>query len=983
MPAKPSLRLTPLIPDENQRAAIEHVHGPMLVIAGAGTGKTSVLTRRIAHLIQNGHAKPSEILALTYTENAAGEMRERVRELLPGVDLAGLQACTFHAYCNNLLGPAGRSFQLLDDKDLWIYLRRQIRTLDLRYFVRAANVAQFLEELIDFIRRCHDELVSPERYAGYVERLERRELPIPRVTYSKKAVALSEAEVLERCREIARVFTTVEELLERKNLGTFAHMITRAFELLRDNAAVRREQQKRTRFLLVDEFQDANFAQVKILSQLAGDASNIFAVGDPDQAIYRFRGASSAAFGLFHKSFPQSGQVILGKNQRSTSPILQAAFAIINENAPVFGYGESGEVLYQRSPLQSAREERAVTEGTPLSSPAVDIVPIGNRDLEATDLVASIKDKQRRTRSRWKDFAVLYRSHFQRDDVADKLAQNRIPFTIENLDVMETPEVRDLLACLSITHSTRDATSLVRVAALPQFAIEAHRFRLALRARSDDASETGAGLEAMLASIDGGEKVLEAVREARRKAAARSANAAEALRIVGRAFSLDLDHPAARALIDFAAKWEEKALTETKHVGEFLEYLGDFRDAKGTIAIQSDEGDAVRLMTAHAAKGLEFNHVFILRVNSGSFPCAYRERLVEFPQDLRDPESMGEGDGKALHAAEERRLLYVAMTRARDTLTMYGRKRKDSDPTCPGALRELLTNRAVGKWLQQRAARAHQTDLFGAGEEPFPTGSLVSQWVTAPPLTLLNYLSPSAIERYGTCPLQFKLDREWKLPAEDPAALQYGSVMHSVLRTWFDAVRQGRPMTESALLDLFHETLLAAGMEDPYQHELYETQGIRQLHDFIASPAKPTVLHTEETFEMQMGDARVVGRIDRVDDLGNGRVAIVDYKTGKPKSQDEADESLQLSLYAIAARQKWGYEPEELTLYNLEGNTPVVTRRSAADLQAATAQVNEVMGDISRGMFEPTPGMHCRFCAYQRLCPATEKQLPRITPDNN
>ena len=207
--------------------------------------------------------------------------------------------------------------------------------------------------------------------------------------------------------------------------------------------------------------------------------------------------------------------------------------------------------------------------------------------------------------------------------------------------------------------------------------------------------------------------------------------------------------------------------------------------------------------------------------------------------------------------------------------------------------------------------------------------------------------------------------------------------MHTVLRTWFDAQRQGRPMQESALLDLFRETLALAGIEDPYQHELYETQGIRQLQDFVASPLQPRVLHTEETFDMEMGDAHVVGRIDRVDDLGKGRVAIVDYKTGKPKSQEEADESLQLSLYAIAARQKWGYEPDELVLYNLEGNTPVVTRRTVAELQTATSEVQEVMDEISLGKFEPTPGMHCRFCAYQRLCPATERQLPRIAAESN
>jgi DNA helicase II / ATP-dependent DNA helicase PcrA len=982
--AKAPARST-MVLDDNQRAAIEHVRGPLLVIAGAGTGKTTVLTRRIAHLIREGHARPNEILALTYADNAAAEMRERVQTELQGTNVAGLQTLTFHAFCNGILHANDKSFGLLDDKDLWIYLRRHIRDLRLKHFVRAANVTQFLDDLLDFMRRCHDELVGPDKYAAYVERLRRRELPIPRVSRSKDAGDLTEAEVLERCHEIAHVFATVERMLLEKNLGTFSHMITRAYELLRDDPAVLAQQQARARFILVDEFQDANFAQVKILSLLAGQQQNVFAVGDPDQAIYRFRGASSAAFGLFHKSFPAGAQIVLGKNQRSTSPILQTAFAVINENPPVFTHAELKEassVLYRRAPLQSAREERAIAEAKPLASPLVEIVPLGDRELEASDIVASTREKRRRTRGYWKDFAILYRLHHHRDEVAAELAANRIPFAIENLDVLDTPEVRDLLACLAIVHSTRDATSLVRVAALPQFEIDAQKFRSALRARSGQSEDTIAGLEAMLASLEGGARLLETLRTARREIAARQAKVADACLVTAQHFGLNRNHPAAQALIAFARVWQEKPLTETGEIGEFLDYLNHFRDARGSVALPSPSGDAVRLMTAHAAKGLEFNHVYVVRVTPNSFPCNYREALVEFPQELRDAESVGEGDSKSLHKEEERRLFYVAMTRARDSLTMYAKKGTGKDPTPSGLLRELLKKPALRRWLTDRAARAFQPDLFA--EAPVPiAGSRTSEWVTAPPVSLLNRLSPTAIERYVICPLQFKLDREWKLPSDDPAAMQYGSVMHNVLRAYFDGQMQGRPLSEAAVLDLFVLNLADAAIEDPYQHELYERQGMQQLRDFLANPPTAKVLHTEQSFEMRVGKATIAGRIDRIDDLGEGRVAIVDYKTGKPRSQEDADESLQLSIYAMAAQSKWGYSAQDLVLYNLDGNTPVVSHRHHAQLDAARMRVDEVMESVEAGRFDPKPGAHCRFCAYQRLCPATEKQLPIISPDEN
>src|SRR6267143_5216255 len=144
-------RSAPFLPDDRQREAIEHVHGPMLVLAGAGTGKTTVLTQRIAHLIREGHARPDEILALTYTDNAADEMKRRVQTELEGKNSDGLQVLTFHAWCNGLLHRRKANFGILDDKDLWVYLRRNIRDLRLKYFVRAANVSQFLDALLDFM----------------------------------------------------------------------------------------------------------------------------------------------------------------------------------------------------------------------------------------------------------------------------------------------------------------------------------------------------------------------------------------------------------------------------------------------------------------------------------------------------------------------------------------------------------------------------------------------------------------------------------------------------------------------------------------------------------------------------------------------------------------------------------------------------------------------------------------------------------------
>lgn len=961
-------------PDEHQTKAIEHVHGPMLVLAGAGTGKTTVLTRRIARLIQEGHACPSEILALTYTENAAHEMCARVSAELRSTDIEGLQAVTFHAYCNLLLKRCGKEFGLVDDKDLWIYLRKRIRELHLKYFVRAANVTQFLDDLLGFIRRCQDELVGPDKYADYVARLERGELPLPRVSSSKKAPTLNSEEVVERCREIAGVFAIVEAMLQKENLGTFGHMITRAHDLLRQNHDLLATERTRARFVLVDEFQDANFAQVKILSLLAGKECNVFAVGDPDQAIYRFRGASSAAFGLFQRQFPSARMTVLEKNRRSVTSILKCAFGLIEKNPPVFPVSQDAELLYRRAPLLSSRDEEAPSAGRLMNNSPVEAVLWRGHPLEASDLVTSILQKRRQLRCRWKDFAVLYRNHVNRDDLVKELVLRGIPFSIENMDVLDTPEVRDVLACLGAIVFPTDAASVFRVAALPQFNIDPEKLRAAMKSAGKDSN-----LVDTLKQVEGGPAVLQKIEEVRHEIRRGNVKSRVATEIVTRSFCLDCTSAPLNALLDFVVAWEKKAVTATGELGEFLEYIEYFREARGTIPLAARDDDAVHLMTVHGAKGLEFDHVYIIRAFSGSFPCHYRESLVEFPRDLLDPDSVAQDEGKALHQQEERRLFYVAMTRARDSLAIYAKQGTGKDDTPPGFLRDLLKASTLQPWLRRRDARPFQVDLFGEAEAVTISISNAAAWLSKDSFLNPNSpLSASAIETYETCPLQFKLDREWRIPGGVPAAMQYGAAMHRVLRTYYDALRFARDMSDDNLIAQFRADLAGAGIQDRYQHDLYEQQGLEQLRQFIVvtrQAAKAEVLNTEQWFSIRIGEATVNGRIDRIDRVAGEAVTIVDYKTGKPRSQEDADASLQLSIYALAASQNWGYKADRLVFYNLEDNSSVSTTRSEIQLQEAKAKVEEVARKIATGKFPAKPDYYCSTCPYRNLCPATEKYL--------
>jgi len=286
------------------------------------------------------------------------------------------------------------------------------------------------------------------------------------------------------------------------------------------------------------------------------------------------------------------------------------------------------------------------------------------------------------------------------------------------------------------------------------------------------------------------------------------------------------------------------------------------------------------------------------------------------------------------------------------------------------------------RFWQTREAAAVQDELFAAAEEERVAieRSNVAAWLLSEPTAnFVTGLSASSIELYQQCPLRFKLEREWNLPRDVPASLHYGAAMHRVLHTFYDAQRYGREIGDEVLLENFRADLATAGIADRYQYDLYLRQGREQLTQFLAwarANAPSEVLQTEQKFDLPVGGTKLTGRVDRMDHLDSGGVAIVDYKTGKPKSQEDADKSLQLSLYALAAQEAWGLRADRLIFHNLEDNSMVVTTRDSADLEAAKEQVRNAAESIAEGNFSAKPGHQCSFCPYRNLCPATEKVLP-------
>ncbi len=978
------LETTALKINDAHRRAINHGTGPLLVIAGAGTGKTRVITERIRHLLESDPALGGEnILALTYTKKAAGEMKSRIVKTC-GERGRDVTIETFHAFCEKILKETGAKYAVLEDVDHWILLRRNMARLKLEKFRRLAEPGQFLGDFLKFFSRCQDELVSSDDFQSYADELE-ADLAADRKLVDDDTFA-ERVENVALQKEIARAYKVSEEILREKNFYSFGALITRTIELVRNDQTLREKLQQRFKHILVDEFQDTNIAQLELLHLLAAEPRNIVGVGDNDQAIYRFRGASFGSFKLFLERFAgwKTGRdsskyrVTLTENYRSTPNILRVATQVIAQN----------EV--------SSDFPNKVLSATHPEGERIRIAELSNDDEEAVWVVSEL-ERLHKAGTPWRDFAILYRQHNHRDRLAKELADRNIPFVISRLSILEHPLVRDVLAYLRLINKPFDDIAAARVLAAPAWHLEpVDLVRLAERTRKKRTSIYDV-LQSPQSDLpfDPSPKALADLLEfiASQRKNLKRRPAIDVLR--GLIDWLEIPHlvgPRARRyvtqLVEFLKTWEPKS--ETKSLPEFLEYLDYFEQSGlGQICLDDEApGDSVQLMTVHGAKGLEFPHVFLLRVNHGCFPAKERSPLFEFPIKLMK-EDLPAG---SFHIQEERRLFYVALTRAERKLTITTLTEKKGK--VPTFIEDILMDPAVRKRdvlqispkVKVRDANDSDDDAKKA-KELFPSlserpriHSQIADWAETyhPPTPEPLKLSASAVDSYRKCPQLFAFSRLWSLKEGPAATLSFGAVMHTTVRRFIDQYRKGVKLPFEEVVRVFETEWTSAGYEDEYQESEYKKDGIEQLRvfhaDFLANP--PEVLEQEKSFELPLENNVIVnGRIDQINSLGKKDIEIIDYKTGKSRKEADARRDLQLSIYAIAAKEILELNPVRLAFHYLQTNQVQSTTRTDKQLDEAQKVVQEAAADIRAGEFSPKRGFACRGCAYKPVCPAYEESL--------
>jgi DNA helicase-2/ATP-dependent DNA helicase PcrA len=955
--------------NEAQRAAVVHGEGPLLIIAGAGTGKTTVLTRRIAHLIASKRARPEEILGLTFTEKAAAEMAERVDQLIPW-GYAETAISTFHAFGDRVLrenaleARLDPQFRVLSPPEQVIFLRERLFRLPLDRLRPLGDPTRHLAALATLVSRAKDEDVSPAQYRAWAE--------------GKAAAAATDEErdEAEGQGELAAFYEAHQALLAEAGLVDFGDQIHRTLALLRERPAVLARLRERFRFVLVDEFQDTNHAQLEMLKLLAGEPANLTVVGDDDQAIYRWRGAAAANLLAFRRLYPGAREVVLTENYRSTQPVLDAAARLVSYNNPYRLEALAGIDKRLRSPRAGG--------------PPVRHHPFDTVSAEA-DGVAAMIDERVRAGSRPRDFAVLVRSNADADPFLRALNVKGLPHRFSgSRGLYAREEVRLLVSFLRALANPDDSVALFYLAASEVYAVpEGDLLRLNHYARrktrpllevlrglpesEDLASVSGRAREAAARLLADLERAAAEVPRRRtgevlygflqwsgllgRLAKEASAEAEAKVRNIARFFET------VKAYGDVA---------EHDRVPAFVAHLELLREAGDDPAVAEallDE-DAVHVLTVHKAKGLEFPHVFLVGCAESKFPLQRRGEPLSLPEELVKEDPAGAGAGG--HVLEERRLFYVAMTRARDELVLtsaadYGTSRARKVSRFVVEALDLPSPRPLGRRtspVEALARNAPAPEPASPVDVPIPEDERLR-------------LSYAQVDDWETCPLKYRYVHVLRVPLLAHHAIVYGHAVHEAVRRHFEARLAGRPFSADDLVAAFRSAWVSEGFLSREHEEERRRAGEAMLRRFHMeedrAPWSPTAV--EQAFVFDVERTRVQGRYDLVIERG-GEVAIVDFKTGDVRDQKAADkrarESLQLDVYALAHLRTKGRLPERVELRFLESGL-VASRRPTAEEAAATEErVRRAASAIRRRELPAKPTfMACGQCPFREICPHT------------
>src|SRR3989344_3018102 len=949
--------------NQEQRQAVTTTEGPLLIIAGAGTGKTTVIARRIAYIIEKKLAKPKEIISLTFPDKAAQEMEERFDILVP-YGYIDTQISTFHAFGDQVLRDyaleigLSPDFRILTRPEQILFFQQNLFAFDLKYFRPLSNPYKFIDAILTLISRAKDEDVTPKEYLSYAQKIK------------------GDRDEKNRQIELAHAFEKYEKLKTEAGLLDFGDQVVKPLDLLRSRPKILAGYQDKFKNILVDEYQDTNYAQNELVKLLAQKRKNICVVGDDDQAIYKFRGAAISNILEFKKNYPKAKQVVLTQNYRSTQAILDSSYKLISPNNP--------DRLEIRNKITKKLKSEKGKKGLPPK------LLFGVTLSEEIDLVtAEIESLRKDFGLKFSDIAVLVRANTSAEPFILSLHARGIPYQfIGAFGLYDRPEVKMLISFLKALSTYSDDLNLYYLATselyhvLPEDMIKLNdlgkkRTKTLFEIIKNSLNEmqilpeSKKALEKMLADIsrfinfsrkeDVGKVLYQYLQDSgylKKLVLENSAEAQEEVANIARFFE---------RIAEFGRIAQ---LESVQNFSNFLEVMRQSGENPATAQLDPDL-DAVNVLTVHSAKGLEFKAVFLVNLVSDRFPVRDRSEPIPLPDKLIK-ETLPVGD---FHLQEERRLFYVGLTRAKEHLYLtyardYGGKRERK--VSPFVLETLDIAQVEGMPVKSSSLeKIERFKLVQKGQLLFDFGK--QKIITED--RILD-LSRVRIESYLSCALQYWYGHVSKLQVPRGYSLVYGVALHKAVEEFYEYKIRDRVPSLNQIIQVLEDSWVAEGFLTAEHERQLLLNARRVIGDFYRreKDKKLKGVEVEKTFRFVEDRVIVRGRIDYLET--NGKVTILDFKStqdiDEEKGTDRVKQSIQLKIYALAYQKMTGKLPELVGLYFLDNGLISTIKPEQKFADDALNAIKVTAAGIRAANFKANPkegAFTCKYCSYNRICP--------------
>lgn len=897
-----------------QKDAVDTVEGPVMVVAGPGTGKTQILTLRIANILRETQAEPENILALTFTEAGVTAMRRRLTEII-GSSGYSVVINTFHGFCNEIIKNYPGEFpriigaQNITEVDQIGILEGLVRRLPLRELKPFGNTFHYVVDILSAINSLKREGVDPAGFQRIVKNEREYFDSILDLYHEKgphKGKMKGEYQKLEtqirKNEELTNVYAQYEEELRVNQRYDYNDMIMEVLRELSTNQNLLLMLQEQHQYILIDEHQDTNNAQNKVLELLCNfhPNPNLFVVGDEKQAIFRFQGASLENFNYFKKLYPNAKLVVLEENYRSSQMILDSAESVIQSSKPL--HAKAGH-----------------------KNQTISVVACSRPEVEGFTVAKEIEKKLKKGVAP-EEIAVLYRDNKDSVLLARMFEKIGIPFSIESdQNILGDADIKKIQCLLTAVNQFGSDEWLLQALHIDFINIPPlDVYKLIENANREKVSAfeiLKSKPKLQKAGIESEEAMTEFYKKLSSWATlSKNRTLPEFFEILIRESGF-LSHilgeeDAVEKLEKLNGFFDEvKSLVE-KHkeygLKHFLEYLNTLSTHNLQIKKSGSYGKIprVRLMTAHRSKGQEFEYVFITNAFDGHWGNKRRPNLLRLPDVVF--QSSGKGFGDRDDTDDERRLFYVALTRAKKEIIITYSKESDTK-------REQLPSQFIKEirpeYLEEKEESGYEKE-FGDHKEilfaPSQTiGIPANDKAFIKELFLRNGLSVTALNNYLRCPWNYFYNNLFRIPGAKTKHQMYGTVMHATLKDLFDSFKV-EPFTKETLIQklVFHLN------HQPFsEHEYKEAleKGTKSLSGYFDAYEKTwkTNVITEKMIWgiLLTKEIKITGKIDKMEFLGEGNeVNVVDYKTGRPKSRGEIEGSTQNSN---------GDMKRQLVFYNL------------------------------------------------------------------